>query len=76
MTTHDQIPNLKQRISTAVIGQEAVVEQLRIALLADGYVLCKGCRASPRRERSRRWQRISKWTSGSMLNGLKQASAD
>jgi MoxR-like ATPase len=38
----DQILNLKQRISAAVIGQETVVEQLLIALLADGHLLMEG----------------------------------
>ena len=42
MTRRDQILDLKQRISAAVIGQEAVVEQLLIALLANGHLLMEG----------------------------------
>jgi MoxR-like ATPase len=42
MTTRDQILDLKKRISAAVIGQEAVVEQLLIALLANGHLLMEG----------------------------------
>ena len=42
MTSRDQILDLKQRISAAVIGQEAVVEQLLIALLANGHLLMEG----------------------------------
>jgi MoxR-like ATPase len=42
MTPRDQILDLKQRISAAVIGQEAVVEQLLIALLANGHLLMEG----------------------------------
>lgn len=34
--------DLKQRISDAVVGQEAVVEQLLIALLANGHLLMEG----------------------------------
>ena len=42
MNSRDQILVLKQRISAAVIGQEAVVEQLLIALLANGHLLMEG----------------------------------
>ena len=42
MTNLDQILNLKQRIGAAVIGQETVVEQLLIALLANGHLLMEG----------------------------------
>ncbi len=42
MTNHDQILDLKQRIGAAVIGQDAVVEQLLIALLANGHLLMEG----------------------------------
>jgi MoxR-like ATPase len=42
MTTRDQILDLKQRIGSAVIGQEAVVEQLLVALLANGHLLMEG----------------------------------
>ncbi|RYD20798.1 MAG: AAA family ATPase, partial [Verrucomicrobiaceae bacterium] len=42
MSTHESILELKRRISAAVIGQEAVVEQLLIALLANGHLLMEG----------------------------------
>ena len=42
MSTHSQIQDLKQRISAAIIGQEAVVDQLLIALLANGHLLMEG----------------------------------
>src|SRR6187402_245950 len=42
MPTRDQILDLKQRIAAAVIGQDAVVEQLLMALLADGHILMEG----------------------------------
>ncbi|HSI14874.1 MAG TPA: MoxR family ATPase [Chthoniobacter sp.] len=42
MTAREQILDLKQRISAAVIGQEAVVDQLLIALLANGHLLMEG----------------------------------
>jgi MoxR-like ATPase len=42
MTARSQILDLKQRIDAAVIGQEAVVEQLLIALLANGHLLMEG----------------------------------
>src|SRR5688572_19914805 len=34
--------DLKQRISASVIGQDSVVEQLLMALLADGHILMEG----------------------------------
>ena len=42
MSARDQIFDLKQRISAAVIGQEAVVDQLLIALFANGHLLMEG----------------------------------
>jgi MoxR-like ATPase len=42
MSAHSQILDLKQRISAAIIGQEAVVDQLLIALLANGHLLMEG----------------------------------
>lgn len=42
MPARDQILDLKQRIAAAVIGQDAVVEQLLIALLANGHLLMEG----------------------------------
>ncbi|MCO8120768.1 MoxR family ATPase [Stieleria sp. TO1_6] len=42
MTIHEQILDLKQRIAAAVIGQEDVIDQLLIALLANGHVLLEG----------------------------------
>ena len=42
MTARDQILDLQQRISAAVIGQESVVAQLLIALLANGHLLMEG----------------------------------
>ena len=42
MTARDQILDLKQRIGAAVIGQDPVVEQLLIALLANGHLLMEG----------------------------------
>jgi MoxR-like ATPase len=42
MSARDQIFDLKQRIGAAVIGQEAVVDQLLIALLANGHLLMEG----------------------------------
>jgi MoxR-like ATPase len=38
----DQILDLKQRICAAVIGQDAVVEQLLVALLGNGHLLIEG----------------------------------
>jgi MoxR-like ATPase len=42
MNAHDQILNLKQRIAAAIIGQEQVINELLIALLANGHVLMEG----------------------------------
>src|ERR1700742_356628 len=42
MSAHDQILDLKQRIAASIIGQEEVIDQLLIALLADGHVLMEG----------------------------------
>lgn len=42
MSSHDAILDLKKRISASVIGQEAVVDQLLIALLANGHLLMEG----------------------------------
>lgn len=42
MSNRDQILELKNRLSGAVIGQQAVIDQLLIALLANGHVLLEG----------------------------------
>ena len=42
MSAREQILNLKQRIVLSVIGQEAVVDLLLIALLANGHLLMEG----------------------------------
>ncbi len=42
MSTHAQILDLKQRLSASIIGQEAVIDHLLIALLANGHVLLEG----------------------------------
>jgi MoxR-like ATPase len=42
MSARDQILELKRRIAVAVIGQEAVVDLLLFALLADGHLLMEG----------------------------------
>jgi MoxR-like ATPase len=42
MNARGQILDLQQRIGAAVIGQEAVVDQLLIALLANGHLLMEG----------------------------------
>ncbi|RYD60242.1 MAG: MoxR family ATPase, partial [Verrucomicrobiaceae bacterium] len=42
MTTREQILDLKQRIGTSIIGQDAVIERLLIALLTNGNVLMEG----------------------------------
>ena len=41
-TNHDRILELRDRMSCDIIGQEAVVERLILALLADGNVLMEG----------------------------------
>jgi MoxR-like ATPase len=42
MSARDQILDLKKRIAASVIGQDAVVQQLLIALLANGHLLMEG----------------------------------
>src|SRR5215510_5250415 len=42
MSARDQILDLKKRISVEIIGQEAALDQLLIALLANGHVLMEG----------------------------------
>jgi MoxR-like ATPase len=42
MPVRDQILDLKKRIAAAVIGQDEVVNQLLIALLANGHLLMEG----------------------------------
>jgi MoxR-like ATPase len=42
MSARDRILDLKRRITAAVIGQEAVVDLLLVALLADGHLLMEG----------------------------------
>jgi MoxR-like ATPase len=42
MSARDQILELKKRIAAAVIGQDSVVDQLLIALLANGHLLMEG----------------------------------
>ena len=42
MAQPDQILDLKKRLEASVIGQEMVVEQLLIALLANGHLLMEG----------------------------------
>jgi MoxR-like ATPase len=42
MSPRDTILDLKKRIAASVIGQDAVVDQLLIALLANGHVLMEG----------------------------------
>jgi len=42
MSTRDQILDLKKRIGAEIIGQEAVIDQLLIALLANGHILMEG----------------------------------
>ena len=42
MSSRDQILDLKRRIVLSVIGQEAVVDLLPIALLANGHLLMEG----------------------------------
>lgn len=40
--SRDQVLDLKKRIAAAVIGQDEVIDQLLIALLANGHVLMEG----------------------------------
>ena len=42
MTTRDQILDLKKRIAATAVGQDEVIDQLLIALLANGHVLMEG----------------------------------
>src|SRR5580698_4214947 len=42
MAAREQILELKKRIGASVIGQEEVVDQLLIALLANGHILMEG----------------------------------
>src|SRR5215467_2441726 len=42
MSARDTILDLKKRIAAAVIGQEEVIDQLLIALLANGHTLMEG----------------------------------
>ncbi len=42
MSSHEQILDLKSRLAAAVIGQEPVIDELLIALLANGHVLLEG----------------------------------
>ena len=39
MSARDQILDLKKRIGASIIGQDAVIEQLLIALLANGWMV-------------------------------------
>lgn len=42
MTTLEQIEDLKRRVTASIIGQDAVIERLLIALLTNGNVLMEG----------------------------------
>ena len=42
MTTHEHILELRNRLAASVIGQQQVIDQLLIALLANGHVLLEG----------------------------------
>jgi MoxR-like ATPase len=42
MSVRDSVLELKKRMSQAVIGQEAVIDRVLIALLANGHVLMEG----------------------------------
>lgn len=42
MSARDEILELKSRIGKAVVGQDGVIEQLLIALLANGHLLMEG----------------------------------
>jgi MoxR-like ATPase len=42
MSARDAILDLKKRIAAGIIGQEAVIDRLLIALLANGHVLMEG----------------------------------
>ena len=42
MTAHESISQVREQLRAAIIGQEAVIDRLLIALLADGHVLMEG----------------------------------
>jgi MoxR-like ATPase len=42
MASHDQILDLKKRIAASIIGQDDVIDQVLIALLANGHILVEG----------------------------------
>jgi MoxR-like ATPase len=42
MSARDALLELKKRIGESIIGQEAVIDRLLIALLADGHILMEG----------------------------------
>lgn len=42
MSAHEQIEELRRRMGTSIIGQEAVIERLVIGLLANGNLLVEG----------------------------------
>src|SRR5262245_49836030 len=42
MSARDAILDLKKRIGESIIGQQAVIDRLLVALLADGHVLMEG----------------------------------
>ncbi|GAB3282507.1 AAA family ATPase [Parahaliea aestuarii] len=42
MSIHAQILELRERLTAAIIGQQEVIDQLLIALLANGHVLLEG----------------------------------
>ncbi len=42
MTARESIETLRERMGRSIVGQEQVVQQLLIALLADGHVLVEG----------------------------------
>ncbi|MFM8914248.1 MAG: AAA family ATPase [Flammeovirgaceae bacterium] len=39
---HQQVARIKQEIAKVIVGQEAMIEQLLVAILADGHVLIEG----------------------------------
>src|SRR5262245_14676943 len=42
MSNRDTILELKKRISAAIIGQDAIIDRVLVALLANGHVLVEG----------------------------------
>src|SRR5262245_63696473 len=42
MSARDSILELKKRIGESIVGQQAVIDRLLIALLGDGHVLMEG----------------------------------